>query len=74
MAYAGGSLQDRLLAVQQSIGRCLDAESYSVSGRSKQSARLESLFKLENDLERRIAEVSGDYGFVLNQIDDPTSV
>lgn len=74
MAFAGGSLTDQLLAVEQAIDVCLEAQSYSVSGRSKQTADLKSLREFRKELLVEISETSGDYGFVLNQVDSPSSV
>jgi hypothetical protein len=55
MSYSSGSAADRLQAVREAIDRCLQAEMYSVRGRSKQSAKLEALIKLEERLTQEAA-------------------
>jgi hypothetical protein len=47
MSYSTGTAADRLTAVREAIGRCLEAQAYTVRGREKQSAKLESLMKME---------------------------
>jgi len=47
-SYADG---DRLTAVREAINRCLTAQDYSISGRSKRMAELKTLRAMEKELQ-----------------------
>ena len=58
-----------LVKVDAAIDRCLEAQAYSISGRSKQSPMLATLYKRKNQLEDLKSKLSTtDGGCVRNPI------
>lgn len=56
--YESDSASDRLAAVRQAIGRCLNAQSYAVGkgNREHAMAELKQLRELEKDLIQEVAD------------------
>lgn len=59
MAETIQQLQTRLTNVRAAIDRALQAQSYSVGGRQISHANLNSLMKLEKDLQRKLSRLQG---------------
>lgn len=58
MAYTDDSASSRLAAVRQAISEALTAQSYTVRGRSKQTANLRELRLLERELMQEVREAN----------------
>lgn len=58
MAETVAQLQIRLTNVRAAIDRALNVQSYSISGRQITHANLESLMKLEKELQRKLARLN----------------
>lgn len=59
MAETVAQLETRLTNVRAAIDRALNVQSYSISGRQITHANLESLMKLEKELQRKLSRLQG---------------
>ncbi len=55
MAYTSDSPSERLAAVRQAISDTLTAQSYSVAGRAKAMASLQTLREMERELMEEVS-------------------
>lgn len=58
-SYESSDPTERLAAVRASINRALQAQSYTVRGRTHQSALLKQLQALEQDLMQQVEDAEG---------------
>lgn len=58
MAYNSDSLTDQLTAIRVAIQNALEAQSYTVRGRTKNNALIDKLFAREDQIIQKINEAS----------------